>query len=271
MQETDKNKKRESEAKQIETVPAYIVEPMHVEDIPEVHEIEKECFSLPWPAHAYEREIRENRMARYVVARPARFAGLYTAATTDRQEQPFTADGKPLEKIRGKLTRVLEDFFGPANRHSAFRQPDQSAPDYPTAVGYCGVWLGVGEVHITTIGVRSDYRRQGIGELLLLACFDIAYEYRADEVTLEVRKSNFVAQNLYIKYGFKAVGVRKRYYSDNNEDAIIMTTEQLDIPQYRVRLAALAEDLNRRLIMISENEAKGIHHNPPPGNPHLMG
>lgn len=106
-------------------------------------------------------------------------------------------------------------------------------------VGYAGMWLMVDEAHITTFAVHPSWRRRRIGERLLLAMLDLAVARRAREATLEVRVSNLAARRLYEKYGFRPVGIRPRYYSDDGEDAIVMTTEPLGSPAMRSRLAAL--------------------------------
>ena len=86
-------------------------------------------------------------------------------------------------------------------------------------VAYGGMWLMVDEAHITTFAVHPAWRRQRIGERLLLAFLDLAIARHAREATLEVRLSNIAARRLYEKYGFRPVGLRPRYYSDNGEDA----------------------------------------------------
>jgi ribosomal-protein-alanine N-acetyltransferase len=106
-------------------------------------------------------------------------------------------------------------------------------------VAYGGIWLMVDEAHITTFAVDPRYRRRRIGERLLLAMFALSLDRHAREATLEVRLSNLAARRLYEKYGFRPVGIRPRYYSDNGEDALIMTTEPLDSPAMRERVAAL--------------------------------
>ena len=99
---------------------------------------------------------------------------------------------------------------------------------------------------MTTFATRRTWRRQGIGERLLLALLDLARARGADEGTLEVRPSNKAARRLYEKYGFRNAGVRPGYYTDNHEDALIMTTEPLDGRAMRVRLIALREELAKR-------------------------
>jgi [ribosomal protein S18]-alanine N-acetyltransferase len=111
-------------------------------------------------------------------------------------------------------------------------------------VAYGGMWLMVDEAHITTFAVHPVWRRQRIGERLLLAFFDVARDRRARELTLEVRLSNLGARRLYEKYGFRPVGLRPRYYSDNNEDALIMTTEPIDEPRLRARVDRLRSALD---------------------------
>ncbi len=107
------------------------------------------------------------------------------------------------------------------------------------AVAYGGLWLMVDEAHITTFAVLPLYRRQGIGGRLMVELMRLAVDLGARVVTLEVRLSNKPARELYHRFGFRPVGVRPRYYSDNGEDALIMTTEELSAPGMRDRLAAL--------------------------------
>lgn len=106
-------------------------------------------------------------------------------------------------------------------------------------IGYGGMWLMVDEAHITTFAIHPAWRRQHIGERLLMAFLDLAVDRGAHEATLEVRLSNLPARRLYEKYGFRPVGLRPRYYSDDNEDALIMTTEPLDDPRMVERVARL--------------------------------
>ena len=113
-------------------------------------------------------------------------------------------------------------------------------------VGFAGIWLLVDEAHVTTFATRRSWRRQGIGERLLLALLDLARNRGAHAATLEVRPSNIAARRLYEKYGFMVVGIRPRYYSDDNEDALIMTTDPLDGPAMHDRLARLRAEVSRR-------------------------
>ncbi len=88
--------------------------------------------------------------------------------------------------------------------------------------GYAGLWKVYDEGHITNIAVHPEYRGIGVGSLLLEKMLQMAKDDDVTSMTLEVRKSNVVAQNLYSKYGFLVEGSRKAYYADTGEDAIIM-------------------------------------------------
>jgi ribosomal-protein-alanine N-acetyltransferase len=92
-------------------------------------------------------------------------------------------------------------------------------------VGMIGFWMMVGEAHIITIAVGRTHRRRGIANLLLKSALELAISLEAFAMTLEVRRSNVEAQSLYAKYGFTERGVRKNYYEEVKEDAVIMTRE----------------------------------------------
>jgi ribosomal-protein-alanine N-acetyltransferase len=108
--------------------------------------------------------------------------------------------------------------------------------------GFVGVWFIADEAHIVSIGVRESVKRAGVGELLMLSAFQQARKHGCKELTLEVRASNDAAQSLYRKYGFQNVGLRKKYYIDNAEDAIIMTTPPISSVEYAVMLDSLARN-----------------------------
>ena len=89
-------------------------------------------------------------------------------------------------------------------------------------IGYAGVWIVAGEGDITNIAVNPSYGKKGIASNLLIKLLEVCKEHNCTDITLEVRTSNIAAQNLYKKFNFKEEGIRKKYYSDNGEDAIIM-------------------------------------------------
>lgn len=110
-------------------------------------------------------------------------------------------------------------------------------------VGYGGIWVILEDSHITTIAVAPDYRGRRFGEQLLLHLLDQAIDRGASWMTLEVRESNAAAQALYRKYGFTTVSTRKAYYSDNNENALVMWAGNLKSDIYKNRLHALRTTL----------------------------
>lgn len=114
-------------------------------------------------------------------------------------------------------------------------------------VGYGGFWLMAREAHIGTLAVKPEHRGRGIGELLLATMIERAVELGAEVMTLEVRVSNQVALNLYRKYGFTQVGLRRHYYSDNQEDALIMSAEPLTLPYFQARFRNLRARLSEEL------------------------
>jgi [ribosomal protein S18]-alanine N-acetyltransferase len=104
-------------------------------------------------------------------------------------------------------------------------------------VGFGGIWLMVDEAHITTFGVHPEWRRRGVGRQLLIALVELSEQMRASRMTLEVRAGNQAAQELYRRFGFIVAGRRARYYTDDGEDALIMTTPALAGPRMRAILA----------------------------------
>ena len=140
---------------------------MALEDVDAVHAIEAATFPVPWSRESFEKEVTENKCARYLVLKE---------------------DG--------------------------------------ACVAYAGMWLVLDEGHVTNIAVREDRRGMGYGEQVTRAMIQLAADSGMNWMTLEVRRSNTAAQNLYHKLGFIDVGYRKRYY-ENTEDALIMALEHL--------------------------------------------
>lgn len=132
-------------------------------DIIKITKLDELCFTLPWSQSSFEKEIKENDLALYIVA------------------------------------EIDDDI-----------------------IGYAGLWRIVDEAHITNVAVHPYYRKKGIGEALVSILITCSKEVGIVNHTLEVRASNAAAISLYTKLGFKPAGTRKKYYQDNDEDAIIM-------------------------------------------------
>lgn len=112
-------------------------------------------------------------------------------------------------------------------------------------VGYIGTWHIVDEAHITTIAVSKDYLRNKVAECLIVKSLQDCYNEFIKYITLEVRVSNTPAIKLYEKYGFKSLGTRKGYYQDNNEDALIMWTENIFSDEYKSMFAQNVSNLEK--------------------------
>ena len=115
------------------------------------------------------------------------------------------------------------------------------ASEIEYVTGFVGMWVIADEAHITNIAVRESHRRQGIGESLLISGINMAKDLSASMVTLEVRISNTEAQNLYYKYGFAQTGLRRGYYTDNKEDAAIMTVNNIHSAPFQAHLQQLKQ------------------------------
>lgn len=107
------------------------------------------------------------------------------------------------------------------------------ANDHDDVCGYCGLWMIVDEGHITTVAINPALRGQSLGEVMVAHMLDYAMGKSIEFLTLEVRTSNHTAQNLYYKYGLESQGLRRKYYQDNREDALIMTTPSIKTDHYR--------------------------------------
>ncbi len=176
-------------------------------------------------------------------------ADLPTVSAIERQvfATPWSIQAYRQEVLyHDTATYLVLRYAGAEGGSPAPRRPWGTRQD-PTLLGYGGVWLVLDEAHICTLAVRPAWRGRGLGELLLASLIERALEQAAQIVTLEARASNQTAQNLYAKYGFEPVGVRKRYYPDNQEDALIMSTPPIQTDEYRAAHQVRVEALLRRL------------------------
>jgi [ribosomal protein S18]-alanine N-acetyltransferase len=198
-----------------------LVRQMAKKDVSQVTFIDREAFPTMWPPVNFQHELT-NRLAHYLVV-------------CDGNKEITNPEPKPA--IRLVPVRTFLGFKWPFNPKPSSDAAPPETVQYIT--GFVGLWIMVDEAHIINIAVREACRGKGIGELLLISSIDTATKLKASVVTLEVRASNTVAQNLYSKYGFSKAGVRRGYYTDNKEDAFIMTTDVITMDAFKRRFQKL--------------------------------
>jgi ribosomal-protein-alanine N-acetyltransferase len=191
---------------------------MRAADLPHVRQIERQSFSTPWSATVLRHELRHHA-ARYLVARAA-VGAVALPAPPPR---------------RGWLGRLLDQIA-----------PREPAPSPHPVTGYAGVCREGPVGHITVIAVAPRWRRRGVGELLLQGLIDAAAELKVDSLILEVRVSNLAAQRLYERYGFVVTARHQRYYTDDREDALVMTTGPLRDAGYQAWLTERRHAVRRQ-------------------------
>ena len=206
---------------------------MTVADIPQVLEVERQSFPTMWPPTAFKRELQQNRLANYIVL-------------VEHNESAPEIEAEPLpDRHAGSFERIfgeLRSFLGPREERPLPPAEDRRE----LIVGFIGIWMLPDEAHIVTVAVREGHRRQGLGEQLLITAIELAQEQGESLVTLEVRVSNEAALRLYEKYGFEQVGLRPRYYSDNHEDAYVLTVQSVVTEKYRALFDELRTAHRRR-------------------------
>jgi len=197
----------------------YVIRPMQYEDIPQVAQIDREAFPGEWVFRsqaAYKQDLN-NPSVRYIVACNKR----------DVSE----SEGQAIQKV--PWFKRLFSY----ERHLSVSE---------NIVGFSGFWMMMKEAHIIAIGVKNGYRQLGIGEGLLIATIELAQRLNSNVVTLEVRASNMIAQELYKKYGFQVTGRRVKYYSSDGEDAIIMSTDNIASMSFQASLQQLKKAYAKR-------------------------
>ena len=204
------------------------VRPMGLEDIPQVSEIEREAFPPPWPATNFKRELTTNSLTHYLV--------VCGDGCDDNSLVPelrdTNSDMKFSESRLDIFRSVLRNFFRSYTAGAALKQP---------ILGFAGLWFMADEAHLSNIAVREAYRHRGLGEMLLISSIKCAIEHDASFVTLEVRSSNEAARALYKKYDFIEVGIRQGYYTDNKEDAILMTANDITSDHFKENFLVVSQ------------------------------
>ena len=199
---------------------------MREQDISLVANIDREAFAgeRVLPSYSFYRRDLDSPLARYMVA------SIQNGFEQGENSQPIAK------------SPWIKKLFNYHNHTSL--ETNTSGEEY--VIGFISVWLMMRELHLTAIAVRCNYRRQGVGERLLISAIELAKKLNVTMLTLEVRASNKIAQSLYTKYGFQIVGMRHKYYSDNREDAIIMTVYNFNLAPYQTRFQQLKLAYNKK-------------------------
>ncbi len=184
-----------------------------MDDLRPLEALERFILGSTLPAAPLKQEL-ERKDATYLLA--ARRA-------TDEELQAHSRTSDKGSGVFKNLLNVFQNHEGP----SRFSEGGE------VLSGMAGIWhMPDHEAHIVIIGTHPEERRKGVGELLLISSIEEAAVKKDRSVTLEVRISNEPAISLYEKYKFAKVGVRKRYYTDNGEDSLIMTTPPINSSEY---------------------------------------
>ncbi len=195
---------------------------MKQKDVAQVAEIDREAFPSNWSSFSYMSYTQElgNPLAHYIVA--------------CTQERAKTQDAGNI--LKGRFSSFREFLGGKPTPGEKERAADE---DY--VVGFAGLRVILKEAHLVSIATRDEYRGQGIGESLLISVIELAAKLDASTITLEARVSNKVAQALYKKYGFQEVGIRRAYYSDDGEDAVLMEADTITLASFQSSLQQLKQ------------------------------
>tara|TARA_B100001245_G_scaffold236170_1_gene226013 strand:- start:1417 stop:2100 length:684 start_codon:yes stop_codon:yes gene_type:complete len=208
----------------------FLVRPASDLDVAKLANIEKEAFPKMFPPTPFEREL-ENSKARYLVA----YLEKDSVNQTDQDfKERVVLENHINESITHKILQGIRTILNLKNQTIFSNEP--------RLVGFVGVWYMIDEAHIVSIGVIKTHRESGVGELLLISAIQQAILYGAKIITLEVRPSNKAAINLYKKYGLREMGLRKNYYSDNREDALIMTSSPIQEQEFQDLFCLLAQN-----------------------------
>ncbi len=195
---------------------------MKQKDIAQVAEIDREAFPSNWSSFSYMSYTQElgNPLAYYIVA--------------CAQERAKTQDaGNTLKRKLGSVKQFLSRKPSPGEKEY------DADEDY--VVGFAGLRVILKEAHLVSIATRDEYRGQGIGERLLISVIELAAKLSASIIALEARVSNKGAQALYKKYGFREVGIRRAYYSDDGEDAVLMEVNTIALASFQSNLQRLKQ------------------------------
>ncbi len=209
------------------------VRPLRAEDIHQCERIERDAFPSMFPPTSFRRELSNSR-ASYLIA--------WTRDEIAKAGLNGAPAGHASNEIRNRalVGRLFQNARKMWNGQGSSLEKDE------LIAGFVGTCYMVDEAHIVAVGVSREFQGRGIGELLFVAAIEQIVTRGVEVVTLEVRPSNGIATNLYRKYGFKERGVRKAYYADDGEDALIMTTDPIHGPSFQGPFRELEQEHRHR-------------------------
>jgi ribosomal-protein-alanine N-acetyltransferase len=202
------------------------LEPLTADLLPAIVELDRLCLGGLWTIDGYRREL-ESPNSDLLVMKACEKVTERKSLSKNRH-QPSLEIGK--QESENLQHRASSSLLSPL----------------PSLLALGCIWSIADEAHITLLGVHPDYRNQGLGQLMLYALLNAAYQRELKWATLEVRVSNRVAIELYKKFQFKEVGIRKRYYSDQ-EDALVLWLNDLQNPNFRQTLQEWRQQIGDRL------------------------
>ena len=200
---------------------------MHRQDISQVTEIDHDAFPTEWPPTNFPREL-ENKLAYYII--------VYDSKNISPPSNPKSGDREIPARFFDRVRKIF----------SRNQISKEESTEEVSILGYAGMWIMADEAHVTSIASHKDHRREGIGKTLLISLIELAMAKHARIVTLEARVSNQIAQNLYYKFNFDKLGVRKAYYLDNKEDAVIMSTEYIGSPSFKEKFFKVKQAYHKK-------------------------
>jgi [ribosomal protein S18]-alanine N-acetyltransferase len=201
-----------------------VLESLTADLLPAIVELDRLCLGGLWTIDGYRREL-ESPNSDLLIIRVG--GGQGTEIKTSSVASPASS-------------------ISPPPPHSPLPTPHSPLPTPHSLLALGCIWSIADEAHITLLGVHPDYRKQGLGQLMLYALLKAAYRRELQWATLEVRVSNQAAIDLYKKFRFQEVGIRKRYYN-NQEDALILWLNGLQNPEFRQILEEWKREISDRL------------------------
>lgn len=209
------------------------LKPLTAEQLTAAVELDHLCFGGLWTKSGYERELDSPNSQLLILEAHQRNAECRMQNVEGRGQE---VEGSPHEKISPPGTNI---------NVSASLRP--CVPTSPPLIGLGCFWSILEEAHITILAVHPDWRRQGLGQLLLYALLKDATRRQLERATLEVKPSNQAALSLYRKFGFLEAGRRRSYYQDTGEDALILWRSGLQTAEFREILTNFYQQLQPRL------------------------